>query len=226
MAGNGMRSVGVVAVAVVVLIGSALWWGLHGREAAKASASNAVDVDTFDAANEGRRVSVTGTLTFAAGAVDEELGIDTQAAVLWRDVEMAQWQEQCVANGCAQRIAWSSALIDSSTFNERTGRENPVSFPFASRAFAAPSLRLGAFTVDPAVLAELPTQPRPASMAELPPNLAAIFRDHDGVLFSGDDVRVPAIGDLRVRYRVLAPGPVTITGLQRGNALVAEATPE
>ena len=221
-----MRGIGVVAVAVVAVVAGVLWWALHGREAARSDASTALVVDAYDAANEGKRVRVTGTLTFAAGAVDEELGIETQAAVLWRDVQMAQWQEQCLANGCAQRVVWSASLIDSSTFNERTGRENPASFPFASRAFAAPSLRLGAFTVDPAVLADLPTQPRVASTAELPPNLAAIFRDHDGGLFSGDDVGEPAIGDLRVSYRVLAPGPVTITGVQRGTTLVAEATPQ
>lgn len=216
-----MRGIGIVAVAMVVVVGGTFWWASRSGEAVRNGADDALVVDRIDPANEGRRVSVTGTLTFAAGAVDEELGIETADAVLWRDVEMAQWQEQCLANGCAQRIAWSSSLIDSSAFNERTGRENPTSFPFQSRAFAAPSLRLGAFSVDPSVLAGLPTRARLASTAELPPNLAAIFRDDDGGLYSGDDAAEPAIGDLRVRYRVPAPGPVTVTGVQRGNAVVA-----
>lgn len=216
-----MRSIGVVAIGVVAIVAGLLWWTLHGRGAANSGASSALVVATLDSANEGRLVSVTGTPTFAAGAVDDELGITTQAAVLWRHVEMAQWQERCVANGCAQSIAWSSSLIDASTFNEKTGRVNPGAFPFSSRAFAAPSLRIGAFTIDPAVLASQSTQPRVASTAELPPNLAAIFRDYDGGLHSGEDILVPAVGDLRVSYRVLATGPLTVTGVQRGQALVA-----
>ena len=221
-----MRSIGAVSIGVVAIVAGMLWWTMYGRGVSNSAASSALVVETFDAANEGRRVSVTGTLSFATGAVDDELGIATQAAVLWRDVEMAQWQEQCLANGCVQRIAWSSSLIESSTFNEKTGRANPVEFPFSSRAFVAPALQLGAFTVDAAVLAGLPTLPRVASTAELPPNLAAIFRDHDGGLHSGEDIQAPAVGDLRVRYRVLAPGPVTVVGVQRGQALVAAAQQE
>jgi hypothetical protein len=221
MADNNMRGIGVVAIGIVAIVAGLLWWTLHGRGATSSGTSGARVVTTFDPANEGSLVSVTGTPTFAAGAVDDELGITTQAGVLWRHVEMAQWQERCVANGCAQSIAWSSSLIDASTFNEKTGRVNPGAFPFSSRAFAAPALRIGAFTVDPAVLATQATQPRVVSAAELPPNLAAIFRDHDGGLHSGEDIEVPAVGDLRVSYRVLATGPLTVTGVQRGQGLVA-----
>ena len=55
----------------------------------------------------------------------------------------------------------------------------------------------------------------------LTPNLAAIFQDNTGSLYSGEDVRKPAVGDLRVAYRVVPFGQVTVTGMQRGAHLVA-----
>lgn len=220
---SGMRAVALAAIALAGLVAGTTWWFLRGSAGTAGPPAGAMPVDAPDAANEGRLVSVAGTIAFDAGALDPELGIATHSAALWRDVEMFQWQEQCLANGCAQRGTWSASLIDSSRFTEQTGNRNPAGFPFGSRMFAATSPRLRGFSIDAAVLAAVATRPRPATAAELPPNLAAIFREDDGTLFSGEDSANPAIGDLRVRYRVSEDGPVTLAGVQRDRSLVAVA---
>lgn len=226
MGGSGMRAVALAAIGVIVLAAGTTWWALRGPAGDAATAAGAKAVDAPDPSNEGLRVSVTGMPTFDAGAVDDELRIATHATVLWRDVEMYQWQEQCVANGCAQRGAWSASLIDSSTFKEKTGNRNPATLPFGSRMFTATSVRLRGFSIEPAVLAGVAARPRPASAGELPPNLAAIFRDDGGALYSGEDIANPAIGDLRVRFRVSTDAVVTLSGVQRGQSLVATAIPD
>ncbi|MEO5558354.1 MAG: TMEM43 family protein, partial [Dokdonella sp.] len=59
----------------------------------------------------------------------------------------------------------------------------------------------------------------PVHVAQLPPNLAATFRDHDGVLYAGADPDHGAVGDLRVSYRVVAAGPVHLNAIQEGDHL-------
>ena len=224
VARSGMRTIALAAVAVIITAAGATWWALGRPDGKTDLPPGARLVEAVDPANEGHLVSIAGTLAFDAGAVDAELGIATHAAVLWRDVEMFQWQEQCLANGCAQRGVWSATLIDSSRFSEKTGNQNPAEFPFGSRMFTAASLRLRGFSIDPAVLAGVAARPRPVSTGELPPNLAAIFRADDGMLYSGEDIARPVIGDLRVRYRISEDGAVTLTGVQRDATLVAMAT--
>ncbi len=221
---SGMRTPALAAIAVIVAAAGATWWASGGAGGKSGPSPGAKPVEAPDPANEGHLVRIAGALAFEAGAVDAELGISTHAAVLWRDVEMFQWQEQCLANGCAQRGVWSASLIDSSRFNEKTGNRNPVEFPFGSRMFAATSLRLRGFSIDPALLAGIAAKPRPVSASELPPNLAAIFREDNDTLYSGEDAARPVIGDLRVRYRISEDGAVTLTGVQRDRSLVAIPT--
>jgi hypothetical protein len=94
--------------------------------------------------------------------------------------------------------------------------------PVTSARFAAPDVRLGAFRIDAAafdmVLRTRPV-PFPVTSAKLPSNLAASFRDADGALYTGDPAK-PAVGDVRVRYRVVPAGRLTLTGIQRGDRLI------
>ena len=220
---NRQRTLITVLLAIMLVLAAGAWfWASRGAPRSPDVADAiAVPAATIDRANEERRVTVSGMLEIEAGAVDNELDVASAAALLFRDVEMYQWQESCLANGCGQGMVWSATRIDSSQFREQAGNANPVGFPFANARFAAQAIRLGRFTVDPDLVAQLPTQPRPVWVSDLQPNLAAIFRDADGSLFSGDDIGHPKLGDLRVSYREVPLGEVTLTGVQRGDHLVA-----
>lgn len=214
----------LLGLMLVLAAGAWLWTSRTAQRPADATdAAIAVPSGEIDPANDGRRITVSGPLETDAGAVDGELDVASKAALLFRDVEMYQWQERCVANGCGQSMAWSAMRIDSSKFREQSGNTNPDGFPFANARFAAHPIRVGRFTIDPDLVAALPAKARPVWIGDLPPNLAAIFRDADGSLFSGDDIAQPKIGDLRVSYREVPLGEVTLTGVQRGNQLVAAA---
>lgn len=213
-------------LAVLALVAAGLAWWSQGDDAAigrhpPSKQPRVVTDDRIDPANEGRLVQVEGRLGVDGVAIDTDLGISSDAALVLREVEMYQWHERCLADACTQHAEWSSDPVDSSRFAEPTGHANPTSFPLAAASFAAPLPRVGAFLVDPDLLATLPSVPRPVSAAELAPNLAASFRDVDGALFSGDDPAKPVVGDLRVRYHIVATGTVTLTGVQRGERLVA-----
>ena len=206
------------------MLAGALAWAFRDRltqiAAFRDGAPAAVSAGRVDPADEGRRVRVAGKLHFAHGARDPQLGIAANAAILFRDVAIFQWHEHCEGGACRYDMAWSSAPVDSRRFREPAGHENPPA-PFASARFDAPGLQVGAYAVDADLLAaQLRTEPLAVSTQALPPNLAAVFHDGaGGVLFAGDDAAHPRLGAIRISYRIVAPGEVALSGVQRGDRL-------
>jgi hypothetical protein len=217
-----------IAALVVAAVVAALWlerahlpsWRLPSPPSAPGGVV-AVDATHADAVNEGRRVRVTGLLAAAGPVHDTQLGASAAAAVLLRNVEMYQWREHCAGTACNYDTGWG-VPADSRRFREPKGHENPTA-PFAAAEFAAPGLRLGAFSVDAALLAiQHAPQAYPVSDAGLPPNLAASFSAQNGVLYAGGDPAHPQVGMLRVSYRIVPLGAATLEGVQRGGALSAK----
>ena len=144
--------------------------------------------------------------------------------VLLRTVEMLQWHEQCAAKSCVYALEWSPRPVDSRAFKTPQGHQNPSRLPFSSERFLAGEVRLGAFRIDPALAAGAAAPlAYPVRGAQLPPNLAATFRDRDGVLYASDAAHA-AVGDLRVSYRIVAPTTLRLTGMQDGDRLKAAST--
>ena len=166
-------------------------------------------------------VTLSGRLQAAAPVRDPQLGIKADAIALDRIVEVRQWQESCSPTGCKHALVWSEKWIDAGRFREPAGHLNPRP-PFASRRFQARDLRLGTRRVDPALALEgAPTESLAVRVAQLPSNLAATFREHDGFLYAGADPARPAAGDLRVSYRIVPAGERRLTGILDGDRLQA-----
>ncbi|MHB8448449.1 MAG: TMEM43 family protein [Rudaea sp.] len=217
-----------IAAIVVVAAGAALWFGrahlvkLHLPTLASPPAGVlSVDATHIDAANDGRRVRISGMLSAGGPARDAQLGLSAAAAVLLRNVEMYQWREHCASAVCNYDTGWGAPL-DSRKFRDPKGHENPPA-PFANAEFPAPGLKLGAFGVDAALLvAQHAPRAYPVTDAGLPPNLAASFNAQDGALYAGGDPAHPQVGMLRVSYRVVPLGAATLEGVQRGSTLSAK----
>lgn len=216
------RRVVEIALAMLALAAAAAWFLGRNRDAPVAAALD-VDPGHVDAANEGIPVSIRGELRVIRSPRDADLGIEaTDAVALLRDVEMLQWHESCEA-ACVHRLDWSATPVDSNAFREPQGHANATSMPFAAARFEAGELRLGAFQPDPAIAAAgVDPVPFPLRITQLPPNLAATFRECAGALCTGEEDR-PAAGDVRVRYRVVPAGVRTLVGVQRGDRLEGEA---
>jgi len=184
-----------------------------------------VAADPVDADNEGRLVKVSGRLSVEQPATDPQLGLQAaDAIVLIREVEMLQWQEHCNAGACTLATIWSPTLVDSTRFSASPGQRNPDHFPLQGERFAGKDIRLGAFVPDVDLLvASLDSTPRPVSLDEFPENLAASFSVVDGALVSANDRDHPAVGDLRIRYRIVPAGEVTLSGIQQSSRLLAPA---
>jgi hypothetical protein len=220
--GNRAFFVGIAILfiaAVVVWHGvTRLGWRLQDLQTSTTAPEKTMVVD---AANEGRKISVSGKLSAPAAARDPELGVSVDTVLLLRSVEMFQWREQCSGNDCRYDEIWSTQAIDSGKFHTPAGHENPH-FPFTSARFSSGPVKLGGYIVDPQLIAEQVTPVNhPVRAADLPPNLAVTFRDADGVLTTGDAAN-PKVGALRVSYRTAPSIPVTVSGVQRGQRLATD----
>jgi hypothetical protein len=211
-----------VGIAILFIAAVVVWYGVARLgwrvQDLQTSTTPAEKTMVVDAANEGRKISVSGKLSAPAAARDPELGISVDTVVLLRSVEMFQWREQCSGNDCRYDTVWSAQPIDSEKFRTLGGHENPH-FPFTSARFSSGPVKLGGYIVDPQLIAEQVTPVNhPVRVAELPPNLAVTFRDADGVLMTGDPAN-PKVGALRVSYRATPSISVTVSGIQRGQRL-------
>lgn len=211
---------------VVLLVAFGIWLSRERLAPQASSAATPVTADSIDAHNEGRLVSVNGSLSVDQPPEDPELGLRAQdAIILVREVEMIQWQQACDAGTCTLHTTWSPELIDSTRFSEAIEQHNPDRFPIASDRFVGKGVRLGAFVPDADLLvSSIGLTPRAVTLTELPGNLAASFSVSDNALFSGNDPEHPIVGDLRIRYRVVtAAGEVSVTGIQQSFRLVDPA---
>ena len=214
----------IIAVGVaLVLAAGLLWLGYRqfagSRATPRSDVPVAVGADHIDPANDARRVIVSGTLSAAGSARDRDFGTGTKAAMLFRKVEMLQWQEHCAGAECSYDKAWAATAIDSHKFRVPAGHENPP-LRLVSARFDAPNMHLGLFEVDPALIeAQLPSVEHPMHAAELPPNLAATFSESAGLLYAGGDPTHPDIGTVRIGFREIPFGAATLSGTQRGKHL-------
>ena len=216
---HGIR---IVAAAAALAGLAALGW-IGYRHFERQPAPIRASADRIDPANEGRPVQVTGRLTASSVARDADMGIEAKAAVLLRKVEMFQLRERCEHGAaCTYETAWASQRNESSAFREPQGHENPP-MRLVDAHFAGADLKLGAYAVDPGlVAAQVALADHPVRAADLPPNLAATFADADGALYAGGDASHPRVGEVKVSYRIAPLGEAVLRGVQHGNRLTTE----
>lgn len=192
-----------------------------------------VPADRVDPAFEGKLVHLSAEARTDQTLSDPEFGVSTNAIKLIREVEMYQWEEKKesetkkklgggteTVNTYRYRQTWSSRLIDSDSFKEG-GHQNPGELPFESKTLIAHTVHFGAFQLSPEQVHQL--DGAEALRVEKISN-AGPGRVEGGALYVGRDSAAPAIGDVRVRFSVVKPGPVTVVARQQGESFVAYAT--
>lgn len=189
----------------------------------------AVAVDKIDPANEDRFIVLTGDLKVVTPTHDTQLGIDADAVMLLRYADMLQWEEKCNGTTCTYQQVWTPQLVSSKKFRVPEGHQNPTRMPVTTARYSASEVRLGAFRINAAALGNSrvgtasPIQPvpYPVTDAKLPSNLAISFRDRKGILYAGDPDH-PAVGDVRVIYRIIPAEKVEVTGIQHGDGIIVK----
>jgi hypothetical protein len=244
-----MQSIAGVVGGIVLVLASigGLWWN-EGRAVNTAkglkegsAAVTSISADQVELANNGQLVHVSGQAAAQDVLRDPVLGVAETAIALVREVEMYQWREdsrtetRTTVGGSEERVTtysyrpeWSSRHIDSSRFNQAAAHRNPAGFPIESETRRADNVALGAFRLNPALIAQI-RQSEPFELgAEHAASLPERFRerastDQPGWLHVGDPL-APEIGDMRIRLQVVRDQPVSLLARQVDNTFEAHTT--
>ena len=248
--GRLRNSVGGVVIGLVLIIGMVvlLFWN-EGRAvttarslAEGAGAVVSVGADAVEAANEGKLIHVSGTVTTDSAPSDDDFAISAPGVRLVRNVEMYQWKEESHSEttkklgGGEETITtytyskeWDDSPINSGAFKQPSGHQNPE-MDVRGRSFQIPEGKLGAFNLDQPVLDGIGgDQP----MAIKPDQAAAIDAAYAGTkkvsidngrIYLGWNPSSPAIGDYRISYEVAPLGVISVIGQQQGSQFQAYQT--
>ena len=219
---------GVLLLGIAVAV---LFWNegrtVRREQALKEGAGVVVSVeaDKVDAANEGKLVHLSGLADTQETLSDPEFNVSVKAIRLKRTVEMYQWQEQSKSEtkkklgGGTETVttytyskAWRDSLVNSGSFKNPEGHQNPAVMQYQSTSANASAVTLGAFRLSPALIsaitsfAALPKDALPAPSGE-------IKAMPDGY-YIGADPNAPAIGDYKISYSVVMPTDVSVVAKQ------------
>jgi Transmembrane protein 43 len=236
---------GIIVGLVLLVIGVGLLIWNEGRavktyNTLKEGEGLVIDVsaDAVDAANQGKLVHLTADATTEETLADEDFGISANAIRLRRDVEMYQWKENESSEtrkklgGGEETVTtytyskeWSGMLNNSSNFQQPADHENPGEFPFDSATWDAQTVPVGAFFLSPDLISqlsdftELPVREIPEGAA-WPGNAKP---DKTGI-YLGANPAQPKIGDARIKFSVVKPGPVSLVAAQAGDSFAEYRT--
>jgi hypothetical protein len=189
--------------------------------------------DSVNMVNEGMLIYVTGTA--AAGEVlkDPSFAVSKEAIRLCRDVRMYQWKESKSSEdrkrlgGGSQTVTtysydkdWCIDPIRWQEFRHPEGHQNPGDFPYSRKVFTASNVNLGVFRLDNNVI-DLLNNYADLSVDECPDRVdgrkATVLSDKE--IYLGVSPDRPKVGDLKVSYRYLPTGPVSVIGRQANNMI-------
>lgn len=198
-----------------------------------AGAVVSVKADAVDPGNEGKLVHVSGPVATEGTLTDPELGVEAEGVKLIRRVEMYQWEEaeksekKKKLGGGEETVTtytyskgWSDDAIDSSSFQEPGGHENPGSFPIEANTVVADPVHVGAFTLSSAQVDQI-SDGKPLGVTEdmvaaLPEPMNTEVQVSEGRFYWGENPGSPQVGDVRISFEVVKPETASLIGVQTG----------
>ena len=174
--------------------------------------------------NNGKLIHFTANANTDDVLEDDEFGFSVSALKLTRTVEMYQWEEESESKtekklgGSTETVTtynyrevWSNTLIDSSQFKQSSDYVNPGSMQYLGRQFIATNVQAGDYLLPQLLVEKLQNYELMdlKGLEGFPDNFVIQGRQ----LVSGDPLR-PEIGDYRISFAAVPPGPVSVVAQQ------------
>ena len=229
---------------LIVLIFTVTLWKNEGRaiRTARGLAEGSaivvfVDAVKADPQYETKLVHLSGDALTKLPLEDAAFGIKRPALRLTRKVQMYQWKEksetsfQNTDSGKTGTTVytydkvWDEKPINSTSFNQPLDHTNPTAWRSTNDRWLAKDATIGAFHL-PEGLVEKLGEGEPMPLAEdgyafTEPNPPLL---RDGGLYFGANPIMPQVGDLKVSWQILKPGPFSIVGRQSGASITPYPT--
>ena len=206
-----------------------------------------VDYKTFDNANEGKMVHISGPLSTLDFLSDDTFGISVSNDLrLTRRVAMYQWEETSHSETVKKtggstetkttytyKKVWSEKPLDSSSFAQPEGHENPTEWPVTGNTWQAESVFLGAFVLSEEQISSAGSSrvlnPRAANDDPLPEELDSHYERISGGFYrhvNGEDrgTGTPKLGDLKITFEEVPVCNESFAGRQTSNSITSYQT--
>jgi len=194
-----------------------------------------IDANYIDNFNEGQLVHVTGYAFTNDALTDKTFSVSVPSAIKFRRVvEMYQWKEYKHIDGQGNTYythseVWSEHRIDSRRFSEKEGHHNPFMQVHGQTLVAKPVILGELFTLSPSLVAKMNHCERLPVTEEMFKQMPKMLYERELHLnqsnyYFGDDPNSFQIGDLRVKFEVVAPDVISVVAKQAGSELSAYPT--
>lgn len=232
--------VGVLVGGVLLLVGMGVLFWNEGRAVKTAAglaegekACISVPADSLDPANNGKLIHFTANATTDARLADPQFAIKPDEPVLRlkRDVEMYQWKEHRKSKKKSTTYTyskeWADHVINSGSFHDKSGHQNPSRMPWPSEIFDASPIKAGPFTLSHALVEQINNYENivvpPNTGVEADPAVAGLKVSGNGY-YKGNDPSSPQVGDVRIEFSVCRPGPVSVIAVQAAGGALGQFT--
>lgn len=186
--------------------------------------------------NNMKVIYLSGLATTEDKLTDSVLGITLTAINLNRKVEMYQWEEKTETKTESQlggsekqtktytyNKVWSESLINSSSFKEPQGHQNPSAMPIQSQIQYAKKVNVGDFVLPDTLIKQINVSQTINLDQVNKESLKTSFNKPvslvNNELYMGKDPQNPQPGDIRIDLTAAYPQDVSIIGQQTGNTL-------
>ncbi len=242
----GSRIVGSfmgIIVGIILFLGAfpLIFWN-EGHSVARIKTLNegrssviALSSDAIDPAHNGALIHLSGKATTTDTVADPLFGVQETALKLKRTVEMYQWKEssqskteknlggsETTETTYTYEKTWSDDAIDSTSFKEQNGHQNPSSMPYKTETFAASNITLGAFTLSDSFVAQINSYEDYAlsqkNFDTLDPSVKSEYTLSGNTYFRGDAAN-PQVGAIRISYGIIKPTDISVIGKQDAGAV-------
>ena len=189
-----------------------------------------VPADRVDPANAGKLVHLTGKAITGETLTDPDFGIAAQALKLNRVVEMYQWKEEKEdktdkkAGGSSETVTtykynkvWSENSISSVDFKKPEEHQNPESMQYSSTGWVAEPITVGAFKLSQSLAGQISNFTPLTLKADTSMPAGIKGKVENNGIYIGKNPGSPAIGDMRVSFKVANPTDVSIMARQVEN---------
>lgn len=178
-----------------------------------------IDTDIINKNNNGKLVLARGFIDYGHdGLTDNLFNINIDAPILYRNVEVYQWEKYEEINKNNKKIykykkKWSKEIIDSSKF-KNNNYKNPSTKAIENKLFIANNIKFGKFRLSKKQKLKIPCTVKLKINKNM--KLNNNFKIYEDFFTNSKNPEKPRIGDIRISYCYNNWKYITILAVQKG----------
>ena len=209
--GNKKKGGGIITALILLLLGTILLWWNEGNNVRNIKTITQMEKEvieisseTVNPENDGKLVATNGQLVVEDDSInDNEFAVSMKTPHLRRVVEMYQWKEDSDTDDDGHKTysykkVWDESVINSTSFHNSNGHDNPNTMPYKSNDFYASSVKVGAYNLSREQIEGM----YPNAEFDVSSDVAPEGYHKSGAyITNSSNLDNPAVGDIRIVWK-------------------------